>query len=69
MSGWRKVQIEELKIKDHCNRLLEAMVGVDLVSKWWDSPNKAFDGKKPRDTDINVVHSYLLSHAFGGQYM
>lgn len=69
MTGWRKKQISEVKAKEHCDMLLEALVGPALVEKWWDSPNKAFDGRKPRDTEISLVHSYLLSNAYGGEYL
>jgi hypothetical protein len=69
MSGWRKKQIDQLIVRDHCNKLLEALVGPSLVDQWWDSPNKGFDGAKPRDVDVYHVQSYLLSHAYGGEYM
>lgn len=69
MSGWRKNQVGELKVREHCNMLLEAMVGKDLAPQWWDSPNRAFDGRKPRDTELSLVHSYLLNNAFGGEYL
>lgn len=68
-AGWRKRHIDNAVIKDHCNRMLEALVGRAWVEKWWNSPNVAFDGKTPTDTDLHVVHSYLLSHSYGGEFM
>lgn len=68
MSGWRKKQIGELQVKEHCDLLLEALVGPALVERWWASPNAAFDGIPPREVGIERVHSYLLSHAYGGEY-
>lgn len=68
MTDQRKKQIGELKAKDHSDLLLEALVGPTLVERWWASPNAAFDGLPPREVGIERVHSYLLSHAFGGEY-
>ena len=59
--------------KETCDRLLASMLGSwDLVEKWWNSPNRAFDGKHP----INVfemneegkkdVINYIFHHAFCG---
>jgi hypothetical protein len=40
--------MKEPIIKSDINRHLYAMLGrVELVDGWWDSPNKAFDGKTP----------------------
>lgn len=51
-----------------CDRLIEAMVGKDLVGKWWSSPNKAFDGRTPAEAfkeDPRSVYEYLMWHAYG----
>jgi hypothetical protein len=51
-----------------CDRLIEAMVGKDLVDKWWSSPNKAFDGSTPAEVfseDPRSVYEYLMWHAYG----
>ena len=46
--GWRKRQIEGVIIKSDINRHLQSMIGrSELVDAWWDSENKAFDGKTP----------------------
>lgn len=56
--------------KETCDRLLASMLGSwELVDKWWDSPNKAFDGKHPIDvftTDSKLVINYLFHHAYAG---
>lgn len=59
----------ELKVKkERCNELLRAMVGEHLVSKWWKSPNKAFEMRTPNE-QWNISHEevcrYLLNHAGG----
>jgi hypothetical protein len=48
------------------NSMLMAMLGSDeLVSRWWVSPNKAFDNKCPVDVDQQIVVEYLMWHSFG----
>ena len=54
--------------KRHCDLLLEAMVGKALILQWWNTPNKAFAGRHPANVDIDAVHSYLLNHAYNGDY-
>ena len=59
---------EKLK---HSNLLLQALVGKDLSDKWWHGPNNAFGGLTPAAQWLlnpDVVYSYLLSHAYGGEY-
>ena len=51
-----------------CDRLIESMVGKDLVNKWWSSPNNAFDGSTPAQMfteDPRSVYEYLMWHAYG----
>ena len=53
-------------LKNKCDLLLQAMVGPNLVNKWWQSPNKAFDMKTAQeqfDIDPEVVYNYLMGHA------
>ena len=46
--------------------MLMAMLGSDkLVNQWWNSPNKAFDNKRPVDVDQDEVRKYLMFHTFG----
>jgi len=48
------------------NSMLMGMLGSDqLVSRWWGSPNKAFDNKCPVDVDQQIVVEYLMWHSFG----
>lgn len=43
------------------NIMLGAMLGsAELVNKWWESPNKAFNKLCPKDVDIEDVYKYLL---------
>lgn len=46
--------------KDKCDALVLSLVGKDYLDMWWNSNNRAFDGKKPIDCDINEVYHYLL---------
>jgi len=53
-------------LKKKCDLLLQAMVGPNLVNKWWQSRNKAFDMKTAKeqfDIDPEVVYNYLMGHA------
>jgi hypothetical protein len=53
-------------MKQRCDLLLQAMVGPNLVEKWWQSPNKAFGMKTAKeqfDIDPKVVYNYLMGHA------
>jgi hypothetical protein len=54
---------------DECNRLLVAMLGSEeLVTKWWVSPNKAFENQTPESVfqaDPYKVYSYIGAHAYG----
>jgi len=51
------------KIKNHINVALMAMLGSqELVSRWWISPNKAFDMMTPLemfDRHAEVVYNYV----------
>lgn len=54
------------QMKRRCDLLLEAMIGPNLVEQWWQSKNRAFDMKTPKeqfDIDPEVVYSYLMGHA------
>lgn len=47
--------------KEQLDRVLLALLGsVELVEKWWDSPNKAFDLKKPSQCPWHEVQQYIL---------
>ena len=49
--------------------LVIGLVGIDLADDWWNSPNKAFDGRAPAGMwieDFRQVHNYLMHHSFVG---
>ena len=51
-----------------CDRLIEALVGKDLIGRWWASPNKAFENRTPAvvfEEDPRAVYEYLMWHAYG----
>ena len=52
------------KIKAALNECLMAMLGSEqLVSRWWDSPNRSFDMKTPNEMweeDYDRVRSYVV---------
>lgn len=48
--------------------LVIALVGKSMASKWWTSPNKAFEGQTPQeqfDRNAERVYGYLMQHAQG----
>jgi len=52
-----------------CNQLVESLVGPDMIESWWNSPNKAFDGRTPEEQytlGSDQVVYYLMHHAFSG---
>lgn len=56
-------------VKVTLNKALFAMLGRhDLVDQWWESPNKAFDGKTPNEVYLSgeegrkQVAKYILDH-------
>lgn len=55
------------KLKEQCNEMVRALVGVDNVDKWWSSPNKAFKNQTPflqYELDSAVVRDYLIWHCY-----
>jgi len=47
--------------KDKCDYILRSIVGSEeLIERWWNSPNQAFQLQKPKDVDIIKVFNYLL---------
>jgi hypothetical protein len=60
------------KAKAKCNAILIACVGEALVSKWWYTPNRAFDLKTPAEVwetdDWISVYKYLLGQ-MNGDYL
>jgi len=55
-------------LRSQCDVLITAMVGKDLVDRWWNGSNKAFDGKSPEvifATEPKTVYAYLINAAEG----
>ena len=55
--------INEQVMRKRCEFLVIAMVGKELAEKWWNSPNKAFDGDTPEmmySIDPSRVYAYLM---------
>ena len=56
----------EDNLKKRCNVLLLALLGnTELVDKWWQSKNIAFDLKTPEQqwfVDSEAVYNYLLQY-------
>ena len=57
-------------LKKQLVAIVFAMVGADLVDKWWNSPNKHWDLKTPLEVYESGlegrmdVKSYLIFHAY-----
>ena len=52
-------------LSDYINAMLLTLLGDhDLIAKWWNSPNGAFDGQCPQDVDENTIKSYLENFLF-----
>ena len=56
-------KLEEYVMQGRCDALVIAMVGAELANGWWNSPNRAFNGQKPIDVELEVVYSYLMGYA------
>lgn len=64
---------DQVYVRSELNRWLLSMTGrADLVDQWWESPNKAFDGKTPNsvywsgEAGRKEVASYIFRCAEGG---
>lgn len=58
----------EHQYKQRSIALVIAMVGKDLADRWWESPNKAFDGRTPAGqwiVDYESVYKYLMKSSSG----
>ena len=54
--------------KAQCDALLLALVGPNLLEKWWLSPNLAFNSHTPEEIfkqDPDVIYNYLMRMAEG----
>ena len=60
--------ISPKNMRARCEALITAMVGKELVPKWWNSPNKAFCGDTPEEiysVAPSAVYAYLMKCAEG----
>lgn len=50
----------------YLNMLLLGLIGDrNLVSAWWNTPNRAFEGQLPKDIDQETIKNYLEGHCLG----
>lgn len=63
MDCHKENKLEEYVVKGRCEALVIAMVGEDLAEGWWTSPNRAFGGQTPLNTDLDKVYHYLMGFA------
>ena len=59
----KESKLDKYVMQGRCDALVIAMVGEELASGWWNSPNRAFSGAKPVDVELEVVYSYLMGYA------
>ena len=61
-----------LTMREQCDRILASMIGQKHVELWWNSPNKAWQGKTPQEVfdgpDAVEVYNYLMDYAYGANY-
>ncbi len=56
-------------MRARCEALITAMVGKELATKWWNSPNRAFGDDTPEQiysVAPPAVYAYLMKSAGGG---
>jgi hypothetical protein len=59
------------RMKLACDEALQALVGPNVAELWWNSANRAFDGRTPKqqfEFDPNSVYQYLIEHCMGDYY-
>lgn len=59
----KEYKLDKYVMQGRCDALVIAMIGAELTDGWWNSPNKAFNGQKPIDVELEVVYSYLMGYA------
>ena len=55
-------------MRARCEALITAMVGKELVPKWWNRPNRAFGDNTPEQiysVAPSAVYAYLMKSAEG----
>jgi len=68
MNMAKQIYYHRRRRRQQCDALLEAMIGRNSISDWWQSPNRAFDMQTPDkvfDTSPDQVYNYLMQHAAG----
>jgi hypothetical protein len=58
----------EHQYKQRSTALVIAMIGEQHANDWWESPNKAFDGRTPNyqwTIDYESVYKYLMKSSSG----
>jgi hypothetical protein len=59
------MKLSEKVMRKRCDALLTALLGKKMVLAWWNSKNKAFDGKTPEEhwkENSQSVYDYLMYH-------
>lgn len=57
--------VTEYQAKQRSDALVVALVGRDYSELWWNSANRAFDERTPREQwqiDYTTVYNYLMAH-------
>ena len=57
--------VTESQAKLRSDALVVAMIGRDYSEQWWNSANRAFDDRTPREqwsVDYLHVYNYLMAH-------
>lgn len=50
---------------NYLNAMLISLLGnPELVARWWNTPNRAFEGQCPQDVPEEQVKQYLEGHCF-----
>jgi hypothetical protein len=61
--------IETEHTRPHLDKILMGMLGTeDLITKWWNGPNRNWHGQTPAqvyETDPESVVAYIYSCAYG----
>ena len=53
----------ESELKEKVNHWLFQMMGSDeLVERWWQSPNRYWDGRTPTDIWVNSSHQEVVNY-------
>ena len=59
----------EQEFRNIADQLVTGMVGPNMATAWWTSPNQAFGDRTPEaqwQSGSDAVVNYLMHHAFSG---